>query len=302
MINSIRNLGVFIFLIIALQSCSELGLDSLDRREMGTGKTYALTWSFDTTATIKLYRGDSLVKIIAERAKKPYSWQVPREWIVPNQDYTIRYYDNSDSTQKKYTKEEIFISQDLNITQPNGFEKVEYSGINIRWKWVKSDWKTPVKIELWKGNNFYSKITDYANNQEFTWKLIQIPDAADYRIKIISLSDPNEYDFSDNYFIFGYGDLVPIIEVKYPNGGEKLSTAANIRWEWKNKNWQSRVKIELWKGDKFHSLITDRGENQMYTWGYIKAPSGKDYKIKIIDIDNPEIFDFSDNYFEIIND
>jgi hypothetical protein len=297
----IFNNFVLLFLLIALSGCEQTNNTNNLVKEYDAAKVQVLTWNFDTTATIRVYDGNNFVYEIVKNAKKPYNWEINRMKLIPNKTYTIRYYNDSDATLQKYIKEDFYILQDLNITFPNGGESVQYSGINIQWKFTKSDWKTPVRIELWKGDTLFQKITDYADNQLYTWKLIQIPDAANYRLKIIKLNDDKEYDFSDGNFSFGYGDAVPEITVKYPNGGEKIyKSGVNIKWEWKNKDWQSPVNIELWKNEQFYSTIVNNATNQQYTWISINAPKGDDYKIKIIASDNKDIFDFSDNNFQII--
>ena len=93
-------------------------------------------------------------------------------------------------------------------------------------------------------------------------------------------------------------DTVAVIS---PNGGESwvADSAHTIRW---SDNFDPQVKIELFKGGVFHSLIkASTISNGVYEWEINKGiPSDSDYTVKISNTVNSNVFDFSDENFTII--
>ena len=93
----------------------------------------------------------------------------------------------------------------VQIETPNGGEEVEL-GEEYEIKWISSKALTDlVKIELYKGGEFYSTITSSTENTGiYAWRVASnIDDAEDYKIRITWISastDPNNYDDSDGNF------------------------------------------------------------------------------------------------------
>jgi hypothetical protein len=77
--------------------------------------------------------------------------------------------------------------------------------------------------------------------------------------------------------------------------------SANITWTYTGTI--SNVKIELYRGGSLEQIIVSSTANTgTYTWTQVNPglPSAKNFKVKIICISVPEIFDESDS-FEITN-
>jgi len=93
---------------------------------------------------------------------------------------------------------------------------------------------------------------------------------------------------------------VGVITVTSPNSGESWQSASSQIISW-NDNLTENVKIELYKGGVFNSVISiSTSSDGSKTW-YIPdtTPAGTDYTIKITSVDSSNVFDFSDINFTI---
>ncbi|MCZ6702131.1 MAG: T9SS type A sorting domain-containing protein, partial [Ignavibacteria bacterium] len=132
-----------------------------------------------------------------------------------------------------------------------------------------------------------------------TWAIPFFLEAGnDYTVKITSVDDPGITDFSDlDFTIVGNH-----ITVTTPNGGENWLDSDDQIISWSD-NLTGNVEIQLLKGGLFQSSITTSTPSDgSYTWNIPGATSsGSNYKIKIISVDDGNIFDISDSNFTIIN-
>ncbi len=88
----------------------------------------------------------------------------------------------------------------ITVINPNGGENIQtFSTYTINWD--TNDNTENVKIELWKGNEWYSTVYYHLENTgSYDWYVIYgTPPDDDYRIKITSWETGAE-DYSDNYF------------------------------------------------------------------------------------------------------
>ena len=116
-------------------------------------------------------------------------------------------------------------------------------------------------------------------------------------MRISWVSDTGLYDESDDFTIEAKSITVtePTSSTIWTKG-----TSANITWT--STGTISDVKIELYRGGTLRTAIaTSTANTGSYTWTVDPSlPNAKNYHIKIISINVPEIYDESDN-FEITN-
>jgi hypothetical protein len=156
-----------------------------------------------------------------------------------------------------------------------------------------------VRIDLYQGNNFISNIANNVlSNGSFTWQLATTLSGSDFRIRVASMTNTTILDSSDvGFTIVG----LPTIQVTSPNtSGIALSPGKNFTITWTD-NFADNVKIELYQGNILKQIIASSVvSNGSYTW---TLPSnlgyGSDYRIKISNIANANVSDFSDSYFSI---
>jgi Outer membrane protein Omp28/Secretion system C-terminal sorting domain/Kre9/KNH-like N-terminal Ig-like domain len=99
------------------------------------------------------------------------------------------------------------------------------------------------------------------------------------------------------------GESYPLlneITVASPNGGEEWAAENNYDITW-TSDFSQNVKIELYRSGLFNSVISASTPNTgLYTW---TVPSsiiqGADYKIKIYNVNDSTIYDFSNQSFSI---
>jgi len=158
---------------------------------------------------------------------------------------------------------------------------------------------TNVKIDLYKGGVFQELIEPNTENDgTYTWTVnISLADGSDYKVRISSLSEPGIYDESDNFTI-----ETKSITVTEPTSSTIWikGTSANITWT--STGTISDVKIELYRGGTLSLTIDPSTANTgSYTWTVDPSlQNAKNYKVKIICVSVPEIYDESDT-FEITN-
>ncbi len=107
------------------------------------------------------------------------------------------------------------------------------------------------------------------------------------------------------YFLFymtiiiSSSNFAQTITVVTPNGGENWKTSTDYGIVWSDDILGS-VKIELYKGGIYYSTIADTTQSDgYYLWTVNAAEAGSDYKVKITDLSNSNVFDYSDADFTI---
>ncbi len=109
------------------------------------------------------------------------------------------------------------------------------------------------------------------------------------------MSNSNVFDFSDNYFTITKSQIT----ISTPNGGENWKTSTNYGIVWTD-DILAPVKIELYKGGVFYSIIVDTTQSDgYYLWSVNAAESGNDYRVKITSLGSNNDFDISDADFSI---
>jgi len=269
------------------------------------GSTHNITWddNIDENVRIELLKNDDFVEDIIESTYSDgiYSWTIPTN-LEPDNDYSIgivsidddELYDISDGHFEIWADPQDYIT----VTSPNGGEDWEVgTSHTISW-----DYKITgnVKIELYVGSSYNSTIISSTScDGSYTWNIpANQPSGTNYKVKITSLSNTSIYDFSDGYF-----EILPAdyITVTSPNGGEdwEAGTSHTLTWDY---NITGNVKIELYVGSSYNStIISSTSCDVSYTWSIpANQPSGTNYKVKITSLSNTSIYDFSDDYFEIL--
>ena len=108
------------------------------------------------------------------------------------------------------------------------------------------------------------------------------------------------YDVNALQYIYGFETPEDSVTVKSPNGGDtlKLGKSYTITWD---DNFSENVKLELYKGGSFDSIITNStASDGSYGWTLPTSMAiGSDYKVKITSVSDAGVSDFSDSNFTI---
>ena len=265
-----------------------------------SGTKQNITWEDNLSGNVEIqfFKGGVFHSSITTSTPSngSYTWNIPSG--PTGSDYLIRIgsiengniFDFSDST--------FTIGCGINIISPNGGE-IWQAGTTETIIWT-ADHLENVTVDLYKGGVFHSVlITTAASDTSQLWAIpFEMESGSDYGVKITSVDVPGVSDFSDSNFTI-VGNNITVIS---PNGGElwKAGTVYSINW---TSNFAENVKIELYKGGVFNLMVASSTSNDgTFNWGNMpyEQEGGTDYQIKITSINDPNIFDMSDNNFTII--
>jgi hypothetical protein len=193
----------------------------------------------------------------------------------------------------------------ITVFSPNGGESWQTGTVHdITWSTTSNI--TNVKIDLYTGTVFDRTIeTSTANDYIYSWLIPSNQSlGSNYKIKITSTSNTSIYDFSDTFFAIVTPAPPPqsTINLTAPNGGESWQTGTTHYITWAATGNIANVKIELYKNGIYDSTITANTQSTRpyYNWTIPSAQTtGTTYKIKITDISNTSIYDYSDSSFSI---
>jgi ethanolamine utilization protein EutP (predicted NTPase) len=247
-----------------------------------------------------LYKGGVFDSQITESAPSSgsFSWDIPVS-IVADSDYTVKITSVNDDTIFDFSDANFQIFEgNITLTNPNGGENWQ-AGTTQTITWTDNI-NGNVKIELYKGGTFHSIIsTSTGSDGSENWNIPFAQESGtNYRVKITSIDDPSITDESDaDFTIIGYQ-----ITVVSPNGGEQWLDTDDQQITWTD-NLTGNVEIQLIKNDDFLTTITTSTPSDgSYTWNIPDTiKDGSDYKIKILSVEDGNLFDISDADFTIIN-
>jgi len=190
----------------------------------------------------------------------------------------------------------------ITVVTPNGGEEWEQGGSEeIEWL---SDGPVGdyVSIAYTISDATPTPIVDSTeNDSSFTWDPIPPVESDEVRIVVTSVDDPEVWDQSDEFFTIT-APPEPKITVTVPNGGEVWQSggAQHIKWT-SEGDVGAEVKIEYTVEDGAPTTIAAFAYNNGdFFWVPIPVIESDKVKIVITSLDNPLIFDESDDYFTVM--
>jgi hypothetical protein len=161
-------------------------------------------------------------------------------------------------------------------------------------KWNSINAGSSVKIELYKGNSLYEELySSTSNDGEQSWTVPNsCPSGSDYQIKVSSLST-SAYDYSDYFIINHY-----YIQVTRPTNESVVIPRTYCTIEWDANVPSDGVDIYLYlNSEEIQSIWIARDNTGTHIWEvgtYLGDTPSSDYRIKIEDKWDRDIFGFSD--------
>jgi hypothetical protein len=304
-ITSLDNVNVFDFSDnnFTVQGFSVDVLSPNGGENLFTGSATFIRWISNLTGNveIQLFKGGDFHSIITGSTSNDgtYSWNISSS-ITTNSDYKIKIASTTDADIFDFSDSEFtIISNNIAVTSPNGGENWLIGSTNtIIWT---DDISGNVQIDLLRADTLHSNIViSTPSDGNFSWDFAGIPPGSDYRLKISSIDLPALNDMSNNDFTLFAGDIT----VSSPNGGESWLAGSSQTIFWTD-NISGDVIIELHKSgvpDSAFSLISGpTASDGAKNWDLpFDIQSGNDYQVKITSVENPTIFDLSDNNFSIV--
>jgi hypothetical protein len=192
--------------------------------------THPIRWTntgYTAKVKIQLYKADTLNKTLTTGASNVGLYQGLYYWTIPgiqdtDADYKIKITSTSDSLGWGINDNYFTVGADSNpptlaITSPNGGDTLIRGATDtIRWTSTGSQF---VKIDLYKGGVFNKTVIASILNKGFYPWVIPFTQAlgADYKIKVICVSDTSQWDMSDDNFSI----TKLAITVTSPDSGEE---------------------------------------------------------------------------------
>lgn len=161
---------------------------------------------------------------------------------------------------------------------------------------------TNLRILLYRGNSLVASISNITpNDGSHTYFVPQsLPNAANYRIRILNIANPNIRTFSD---FFTISDNTPFINIATPTASMiwRKGQHQSIHWT-STLPASTNLRILLYRGSSpIAPISTITSNDGLYTYFVPQSlPNGTNYRVRIFDITNPSINDFSD-FFVIMN-
>ncbi|MHA2029649.1 MAG: Ser-Thr-rich GPI-anchored membrane family protein, partial [Candidatus Kariarchaeaceae archaeon] len=263
------------------------------------GTSQVITWidNINENVTIELYKGGTLHSVIDPSTGSDglKFWDIPFT-LEPGTDYKVKITSVDDPSITDFSDANFtIIGNQIAVTSPNGGEiLLEADDYIITWN---DNLTGSVKIQLIKNDLFHSSITTSTpSDGSYTWNPpASTPSGTDYKIKIISVADATIFDLSDSTFTI----ISNSITVLSPNGGENwvIGSTHTITWI---DDISGQVKIELYKAGVIDTTIAiSVPSSGSYNWDFAGVTPGTDYRIKILSIDQPALFDMSNNDFTL---
>ncbi len=220
------------------------------------------------------------------------------QWCCASESYVTSTKDNCEAICDGGTKK-------ITVLSPNGGETCYIDEV-CDFTWSSTGVTGTVKIDLYKGGNYYRSIdSSVPVSDRTTLRIIptSIPAGNDYRVKITSNEDGSINDISNGDFTIssGGGGGTKSITVLSPNGGQSWKIGETHDFTWSSTGVSGDVKVYLCKGT-FSRLIAS---NAPASYGRVSReiptniPTGSGYKVKITSRDDGSITDMSNGDFTI---
>lgn len=194
----------------------------------------------------------------------------------------------------------------ITVTSPNGGETWT-PGYTYNVTWTSSGVTGNVKIELYRFTGMGNLVATINNSISvtagtFSWTVplnLVTAAASNYYVLITSLTNPSDYDMSNNLFTI---TAPPTLTVTSPNGGEVWNIGSTYPITWTSTDLSGIVAIRLvnFSNGGMVTLATVSVPTGVYNWTIGSSTlTGTAYRIRVVSIQVPAIADSSDSYFTI---
>ena len=264
------------------------------------GESQLITWSgfAGSDVRIELYKGSSLHRTIASSVANDgsHTWTVPGTQMAGS-DFRVKITSISNPSQLDYSDNYFAIADVPQVVYPTASTITWDRGTSYEITWTGFT-SANVKIELCRGLVVNRTVTiSTSNTGSYVWTVPSDQTVgSDYRIKITSISDASQFDYSDNEFA-----IADVPQVKYPSApGVTWGRGISYTITWDGFTGSSVV-IELYKGSRLYStLAPSTGNTGSFLWTVPGGHAlGSDFRVKITSASDVSQYDVSDNSFEI---
>ncbi len=156
-------------------------------------------------------------------------------------------------------------------------------------------------VRIWNADNILNDIVDYSDSSPWPTE----PDGDGPSLSLISPDLDNS--LAESWKASNQEGGTPgawnfPIVVTAPNGGEVIETGSVFDITWTTDQYSGDIRIELVQEDQDPQLIVSNlpSDNGTFAWTVLEGTTpASDYRIRITDMSDDDIFDESDNVFSI---
>ena len=168
----------------------------------------------------------------------------------------------------------------------------------VRLEWTPVGYVTDYTLQVSETADFQSPLVNVEFLAPANYTLTTLKPQTAYFWRVKAYNNAGEGDWCA---VRQFTTAEPYLRVLSPNGGDKWRRGLEyyIRWQGIIKE---DVILELYKGDNLHALIDTAAQTGAFRWEFpINLPVGGDYRIKVKSATRPQIMDFSDAVFAVVD-
>ncbi len=242
------------------------------------GSTQVITWEspVETPITIELYWFEDLQEVLAENIENDGEF----EWIIPQLPHDDHYKIRISTTvlgQEYYDESRYFgLLPPIELTTPNGGEQWRVGETHsIEWEYGPEN---PVTICLYSNEELVSTIaSNEQNDGEFSWNIMNLPVADNYRIVLQTTFDSQEFfDTSDSNF-----SILSPVELLSPQSNEVLIIGIPYTITWQS-TLDIPVTLTLYRDSEYVRTIALQTENDgEFQWIVPQILPSEQYRVRV---------------------
>ncbi|MBN1560878.1 aryl-sulfate sulfotransferase [candidate division KSB1 bacterium] len=180
-------------------------------------------------------------------------------------------------------------------TEPSDGQDVDQSR-PVHLQWTPVGYATEYTLQIAKKSDFSDTIVEEQYITDAFYDLDAVEQNADYYWRVKSYNDIGESDWSPTS---AFHTRLPFIKLTAPGAGSKWRRGLEYYIIW-DGIIKEDVILELYKDDAFIMVIDTVINSGGYKWDIpLHLDAGVDYRIKIMSIDNPAVWDISQSPFTI---
>jgi len=257
------------------------------------GKTNTINWSDNIleNVVVELWKGSNFETLTSEPdPTESYQWLIPLSKLQGN-DYKIRVKSATNSTLADYSDSYFTLSYPV-ITVTNFTTIVAGVQQTISWT-VNPTISDNFIVQLYNNNTQIGENIPNTSLSQCTWTPnLSLSPASTYRIKVMSSTNPEIFDFTEYFTI-----ATPTINITTPT---TWYTKYQYDINWSYPITTDYVKIELLKGGVVQTTTIPSSTQNTGTYSNFTVPetlvNGNDYKIRISSTTQPAITNTSSTF------
>ena len=269
----------------------------------GSGNNYyeqeTITISWSTSGSldyvkIELYMNGDFYNTLSANTSNDgsYYWDIPSGYGTSYGYYNIKVTSLEDSSDYGVSGTFYIYQRSITVTYPSS-GVTWYIGNTYTINWDSTNAGSYVKIQYSIGSFHYTITSSTYNDGSYSWYVSSsVPTTSNCKIKVISLSNYETYDYSSSFSI---GQRT--ITVTKPTSSDTWFIGGSYQIKWTGQNTGSYVRIQYKSSiySSYYTIVSTTENDGIYNWTIPSGfSSGANYQIKITSTTYSDIYDESD--------